>query len=334
MSVHHRLRLLAFPMRARPATRRWSDVGSPGSRARSVRTCQCLRPRRAVWALAISRPSVLPSASGTTSAPGKGTFAAQWLAVRSPVNASLMPSRAIVHDSGSMRFATPPSYGLAHLLLAGLPAHSALPSIVSVKPYMPVRSVSAKTGLVHRSKRFSLRSALQQEWHLEPPSWGNILERRAGHCSGSILSHRRMVTEAGRAAGVRTLAVGYRLAPEHAFPAALDDALTAWRFLRKEGIAAARIAIGGDSAGGGLTVALINRLREGDVQPACAWLVSPWTDLTMSLRFSHFLWWAVMSCLTNGSPDTQARNSSSAPRLLSQGFASGSSQSSARLDWR
>ena len=104
-----------------------------------------------------------------------------------------------------------------------------------------------------------------------------------GYCSGSIRSHRRMVTEAGRAAGVRTLAVGYRLAPEHPFPAALDDALTAWRWLRKQAIAGAQIAIGGDSAGGGLTVALINRLREGkEPLPGCAWLVSPWTDLTMS----------------------------------------------------
>jgi acetyl esterase/lipase len=104
-----------------------------------------------------------------------------------------------------------------------------------------------------------------------------------GYCSGSIRSHRRMVTEAGRAAGVRTLAVGYRLAPEHPFPAALDDALTAWRWLRKQGIAGAQIAVGGDSAGGGLTVALINRLRDGkEPLPGCAWLVSPWTDLTMS----------------------------------------------------
>jgi acetyl esterase/lipase len=104
-----------------------------------------------------------------------------------------------------------------------------------------------------------------------------------GYCSGSILSHRRMVTEAGRAAGTRTLAVGYRLAPEHPFPAALDDALTAWRCLRNQGVAAGLIALGGDSAGGGLTVALINRLRDaGEELPGCAWLVSPWTDLTMS----------------------------------------------------
>jgi acetyl esterase/lipase len=104
-----------------------------------------------------------------------------------------------------------------------------------------------------------------------------------GYCSGSILSHRRLVTEAGRAARMRTLAVGYRLAPDHPFPAALDDALTAWRYLRDLGIAASRAVVGGDSAGGGLTLALIDRLIElGDELPACAWLVSPWTDLTLS----------------------------------------------------
>ena len=104
-----------------------------------------------------------------------------------------------------------------------------------------------------------------------------------GYCSGSIRSHRRLVTEAGRAAGMRTLAFAYRLAPEHPFPAASDDALTAWRFLRNQGISASQIAIGGDSAGAGLTVALINRLSDAREElPACAWLISPWTDLTMS----------------------------------------------------
>jgi acetyl esterase/lipase len=104
-----------------------------------------------------------------------------------------------------------------------------------------------------------------------------------GYCSGSIVSHRRMVTEAGRAARMRTLAIGYRLAPEHPYPAAHQDALTAWRFLRSQGLPANHIAVGGDSAGGNLTVTLINALRAaGEDLPACAWLVSPWTDLTMS----------------------------------------------------
>src|ERR1041385_5473416 len=103
-----------------------------------------------------------------------------------------------------------------------------------------------------------------------------------GYCSGSIRSHRRLVTEAGRAAKIRTLAVAYRLAPAHPFPAAYDDALSAWQFLRGQGVAASHIAIGGDSAGAGLTLALISGLRDAHEQlPGCVWLISPWADLTM-----------------------------------------------------
>lgn len=104
-----------------------------------------------------------------------------------------------------------------------------------------------------------------------------------GYCSGSIVSHRSMATEAGRSAGIRTLAVEYRRAPEHPFPAAVDDAVLAWHWLRDRGIPAERIVVGGDSAGGGLAVALWQRLRDAGLPtPAALWLVSPWTDLTMS----------------------------------------------------
>ena len=124
------------------------------------------------------------------------------------------------------------------------------------------------------------------EFSLAPgsdPSRMLLFFHGGGYCSGSIKSHRRMVTEAGRAARCRTLAIGYRLAPEHPFPAAFDDALAAWRFLRAQGYAADRIIVGGDSAGGNLTIVLINRLSDmGEAQPAGAWLASPWTDLTMS----------------------------------------------------
>src|SRR3954467_10657419 len=124
------------------------------------------------------------------------------------------------------------------------------------------------------------------EWSIAPgsePSRALLYFHGGGYCSGSIVSHRRLVTEAGRAARSRTLAIDYRLAPEHPYPAAHEDALTAWRFLRRQGIAAKSIAVGGDSAGGNLTLGLINRLRAaGEEGPAGAWLISPWTDLTMS----------------------------------------------------
>ena len=129
-------------------------------------------------------------------------------------------------------------------------------------------------------------SGLPGEWSIAPGSDASrvlMFFHGGGYCSGSIVSHRRMVTEAGRAARTRTLAIAYRLAPEHPFPAAYDDALTAWRFLQNQGIAASHIAIGGDSAGAGLAVALITQLRDAQEElPACAWLVSPWTDLTLS----------------------------------------------------
>jgi monoterpene epsilon-lactone hydrolase len=124
------------------------------------------------------------------------------------------------------------------------------------------------------------------EWSIAPGSEASrvlLYFHGGGYCSGSILSHRRLVTEAGRAARMRTLAIGYRLAPEHPFPAQHEDALAAWRFLRAQGIAPEHIAVGGDSAGGNLTLSLISKLRAARERlPACAWLLSPWTDLTMS----------------------------------------------------
>jgi monoterpene epsilon-lactone hydrolase len=124
------------------------------------------------------------------------------------------------------------------------------------------------------------------EWSLAPGSDASkvlLFFHGGGYCSGSIKSHRRMVTEAGRAMRMRTLSIDYRRAPEHPFPAQHEDALTAWRFLRRQGFSAGHIVVGGDSAGGNLSLSLINRLRAANEPlPGCAWLVSPWTDLTMS----------------------------------------------------
>lgn len=101
-----------------------------------------------------------------------------------------------------------------------------------------------------------------------------------GYVIGSVASHRHLVTELGRAAGTRTLSLDYRLAPEHPFPAAVDDALAAYRYLLAQGIEPRNIAIAGDSAGGGLTVATLLAIRgAGLAQPACGFCISPWVDL-------------------------------------------------------
>jgi epsilon-lactone hydrolase len=124
------------------------------------------------------------------------------------------------------------------------------------------------------------------EWTATPgadPSRVMLFLHGGGYVSGSIVSHRAMVAEAGRQAGVRTLALGYRLAPEHPYPAALQDALAGYRFLLAAGIEPRRIAVAGDSAGGGLTMATMLSLRDAGLPlPGCGWCVSPWVDLEMT----------------------------------------------------
>jgi epsilon-lactone hydrolase len=101
-----------------------------------------------------------------------------------------------------------------------------------------------------------------------------------GYVIGSLDSHRHMISEMGRAARARTLAIDYRLAPEYPFPAAVDDSLAAYRFLLANGIQAGGITIAGDSAGGGLVVATMLAIRDAGLpQPACGWPISPWVDM-------------------------------------------------------
>jgi acetyl esterase/lipase len=104
-----------------------------------------------------------------------------------------------------------------------------------------------------------------------------------GYNAGSITSHLPLTSNIALAAKARVLAIDYRLAPEHLFPAAVDDALAAYRWLLKESAQANHIVVAGDSAGGGLTLSLILLLREkGLPLPAAAVCLSPWTDLTCS----------------------------------------------------
>lgn len=104
-----------------------------------------------------------------------------------------------------------------------------------------------------------------------------------GYCIGSLDTHRAMLTHLAAAIGGRVLAVDYRLAPEHPHPAALDDALAAYRHVLASGVAPGRVVVAGDSAGGGLTLATLVALREGgDPTPAAGVCLSPWADLTQS----------------------------------------------------
>ena len=104
-----------------------------------------------------------------------------------------------------------------------------------------------------------------------------------GYVIGSLDSHRHLVAEAGRAAGCWALALDYGLAPERPFPAAVEDAVAGYRYLLGRGIKPGRIAIAGDSAGGGLVVAAMVAIRDaGLAQPGCGWCISPWVDMEAS----------------------------------------------------
>jgi acetyl esterase/lipase len=101
-----------------------------------------------------------------------------------------------------------------------------------------------------------------------------------GYTMGSISTHRELISRLSRAARARAFAIDYRLAPEDPFPAAVEDSTSAYRWLISSGVDPARLAIAGDSAGGGLTLATLVALRDkGDPLPAAAVCLSPWVDL-------------------------------------------------------
>jgi acetyl esterase/lipase len=121
------------------------------------------------------------------------------------------------------------------------------------------------------------------EWVTAPgcdPARAVLYLHGGGYVIGSINTHRRLAYDISAASGARVLVIDYRLAPEHPFPAAVDDAATAWRWLLQQGFATSRLAIAGDSAGGGLTLATLVNLRDQKLGlPACAVAISPWVDL-------------------------------------------------------
>ncbi|OHV29121.1 MULTISPECIES: alpha/beta hydrolase [Pseudofrankia] len=104
-----------------------------------------------------------------------------------------------------------------------------------------------------------------------------------GYAIGSARTGARLAVLLARRAGTKAVSLDYRLAPEHPFPAAVDDALAAYRELLDSGIGPDRVAVAGDSAGGGLAVAALVAVRDAGLpQPAAAVVLSPWTDLTLA----------------------------------------------------
>ena len=103
------------------------------------------------------------------------------------------------------------------------------------------------------------------------------------YTAGSPRSHRPLIARLASEARATAIAADYRLGPEHRFPCAVDDAVEVYRHLLRNGVEADGLIVAGDSAGGGLSLALALALKErGIVQPAGYFVISPWADLTQS----------------------------------------------------
>ena len=104
-----------------------------------------------------------------------------------------------------------------------------------------------------------------------------------GYVTGSMYTHRKLFAHIAKAVGCRGLILDYRLAPEHVHPAQLDDVMAAYSWLLNSGIAPHHIALTGDSAGGGLSVAALLRARDEHLPlPAASIPLSPWLDMEVS----------------------------------------------------
>jgi monoterpene epsilon-lactone hydrolase len=128
-----------------------------------------------------------------------------------------------------------------------------------------------------------------------------------GYQIGSPATLRRMVTLLSAPLAARVLSVDYRLAPEHPFPAAVDDAVAAYRWLLAGGTDPATVALAGDSSGGGLALATLVALRDaGEPMPAAAFAISPWTNLALTGESLRTRAAAEVMLQPDGIPETAA----------------------------
>ena len=197
--------------------------------------------------------------------------------------------RAAVHVRRSLYGARRPSWGVELETWATFLHHWAKRSaLVPVSFQRWVMNVAPPRTPVTRQLRFERVTAgsVPAEWFR-----GDGLDDRrvllylhgGGYSLGSIDSHRDLIARVCLATGAPALALDYRLAPEHRFPAQLEDARAAYRWLLERGFAPERVVVAGESAGGGLTLSLLVATRDaGDPLPAAAAILSPWVDLEAS----------------------------------------------------
>ncbi|GAB3848864.1 alpha/beta hydrolase [Hymenobacter terrigena] len=180
-----------------------------------------------------------------------------------------------------------------HLLLKQFLTAAAAP-LARRKPSVGAMRLAMEAGALFQFmpwkvnlESFRLDNRLEAEW-LRPraahPTRVLLYLHGGGYVLGSLNTHRSLVGCLAQRTGLNVLTVDYRKAPDHPFPAALDDARRAYRWLLRHGHQPHDIVVGGDSAGGGLAFALLLALRDaGEALPAAGIGLSPWTDLNLPI---------------------------------------------------
>jgi monoterpene epsilon-lactone hydrolase len=172
------------------------------------------------------------------------------------------------------------------------PEIAALRALIASRPRASEIEVR-RTDIDARGRQFTIQKetlieevsagGVAAEWTMTKdadPDRAILYLHGGGYVIGSLDSHRHLAAEIGRAAGIRTLAIDYRLAPEHQYPAAVDDTISAYRYLLDRGFKPSKIALAGDSAGGGLVVGAMLAIRATGLElPGCGWCISPWVDM-------------------------------------------------------
>lgn len=157
----------------------------------------------------------------------------------------------------------------------------------------PLRGATARARLpADVTRQVVSADGVPCEWLIpqgSPPDRALVYLHGGGFVYGVTPQHIGLVARLARTMGVRALMVDYRLAPEHPFPAALDDCVAAYRWLLRQGMSSQNIALAGDSAGGNLVITAMMKLRDaGEPLPAAAACLSPVADLSERRRPAQF----------------------------------------------